>query len=233
MKRNLLSFVMIILSFTGSACTVNGSGKVISETRTLTDFSGLDLRNSANVYVTQGNVQEVKIEAEDNIIPLIQTDIRNGQLIITSRDKFNPAMPVNIYITVKDLSLIELSGSGNIITPGEFHCDHINMRLMGSGDIRMTLDAGALKATVSGSGNINLSGRSLESDIRISGSGDVRAEGMRTFMSSVSITGTGNTRVDVNDELYVNITGSGNVYYVTEPGKLSTRIAGSGEVLKI
>ncbi|HNP99370.1 MAG TPA: DUF2807 domain-containing protein, partial [Bacteroidia bacterium] len=82
MKKNLLTILFAFVSFTVFGCGIEGSGNVITETRSLTTFNGIDLRNTANVYITQGDVQEVKIEAEDNIVPLILTEVKNDELII-------------------------------------------------------------------------------------------------------------------------------------------------------
>jgi hypothetical protein len=225
-----LCFVFVL---TACAFGIDGSGKVVSETRTVEKFNGVELKNAANVYITQGETQEVKIEAEDNIIRYITTEVKNNELIIDCKENINSHEPVNVYITVKELCLLELSGSGNMVAKNEITCEHMTLRLGGSGELKVALKSQSLKATLSGSGNMNLSGSVSESDLRINGSGNVNAQQMKTFTSSVSISGSGNTKVDVNNELNVHISGSGNVLYVTEPAKITTKITGSGGVLKI
>ncbi len=231
MKTILSLSVALILN--GCAFGIDGSGKITTETRTVEKFSGVELKNAANVYVTQGEIQEVKIEAEDNLIQHITTRVKDDELIIDCDKDINSHEPINVYITVKDLCLLELSGSGNMVTKNEINCEHMTLRLGGSGDMKIVLKSQLLKATLSGSGNMNLTGSASESDLRINGSGNVNAQQMKTFTSSVSITGSGNTKVDVNNELNVNITGSGNVQYVSEPAKMTTKITGSGDVRKI
>lgn len=233
MKKNLLTILFAFVSFTVFGCGIEGSGNVITETRSLTTFNGIDLRNTANVYITQGDVQEVKIEAEDNIVPLILTEVKNDELIIECKENIRTKRAINVYITVKNLCLMELTGSGSMTARSQFSCDHMNVRLSGSGDMKAIVNAKSLKATLSGSGNMDLTGSSEESDLRISGSGNVNAELMKTFTGAVTISGSGSGKVDVSNDLTVNITGSGNVQYVHEPGHIQSRITGSGSIEKI
>jgi hypothetical protein len=233
MKTKFIFSLGLASILTACAFGIDGSGKVATATRTVEKFSGVELKNAANVYITQGETQEVKIEAEDNLIGHITTKVKNDELVIDCDENINSHEPINIYITVKDLCLLELSGSGNMITKNEISCEHMTLRLGGSGEMKVALKSQLLKATLSGSGDMNLTGSTSESDLRINGSGNVNAQQMKSFTSSVTISGSGNTRVDVNNELNVQITGSGNVHYVSEPAKLTTKITGSGEVQKI
>jgi hypothetical protein len=223
----------LVFILTACAFGIEGSGKVITESRTVEKFSGIELKSVANVYITQGEAQEVKIEAEDNLMQHITTKVKNDELVIDCDQEINSHEPINVYITVKDLCLLELSGSGNMITKNEINCEHMTLYLGGSGEMKVALKSQQLKATLSGSGNMNLSGSTSESDLRINGSGNMNAQQMKSFTSAVTISGSGNTKVDVNNELNVNISGSGNVRYVTEPAKITTKITGSGDVSKI
>lgn len=233
MKRKINFSVYLLLMLTSCVFATDGSGKIATETRSVEKFSGVELKSSANVYITQGETQEVKIEAEDNLLQYITAQVKNDELIIDCKENIHAHAPINIYITVKEICLLELSGSGKIVTKNEITCDHMTLRLGGSGDLDVALKAQQLKATLAGSGTLNLRGSSAESMIRITGSGNINAQQLKTFTSSVNISGSGNTKVDVNNELTVSISGSGNVLYVTEPAKLTKIISGSGGVRKI
>ncbi|MBK6988919.1 MAG: DUF2807 domain-containing protein [Bacteroidetes bacterium] len=234
MKTNLLILASILLLTTTSyGCRTEGSGKITSEVRQLESFSGIELKSAANVYVTQGDVQEVRVEAEDNLLGKINTTVKNNSLVIDDEDNIKYTKPVTIYITVKDLCLLELTGSGNIVTRSQFLCDFMNIKLSGSGDIRVMVNSKSLKANLSGSGNLVLNGGSAETDYRISGSGNINAHELNCFSSAVAISGSGTSTVDVKNDLNVTITGSGNVHYVQEPGKISSKIIGSGEISKL
>ncbi|MFZ7115419.1 MAG: head GIN domain-containing protein [Bacteroidota bacterium] len=234
MKTNFLVIATTLLLNTASyGCWTKGSGRTVTETRELETFSGIELKSSANIYITQGDKQEVRVEAEDNLISKITTRVKNNSLIVDTDDNVSFTKPVTIHITVKDLCLIDLTGSGNIVTRSQFQCEFMSLKLSGSGDIRVMLDSKSLKANLSGSGNLDMKGSSSETDIRISGSGNVDARGLNSFSSAIAISGSGTSTVDVKNDLNVTITGSGNVFYVEEPGHISSKIIGSGEISKL
>ena len=87
--------------------------------------------------------------------------------------------------------MLELTGSGNIVTRSQFKCEFMNLKLSGSGDIRVMVDSKSLKANLSGSGNLDLKGSSAETDIRVSGSGNINARELNSFSSTVAISGSG------------------------------------------
>ena len=46
--------------------TIHGSGKIVSQTRELEECSGLTVKNIGEIYLTQDNIQLIRIEADDN-----------------------------------------------------------------------------------------------------------------------------------------------------------------------
>jgi len=233
MKNNVITIILVVLMNGLNACSIEGNGKLASSMRTVPAFTGIELSCIGHVYVTQGDKQEVKVEAEENLIGYLETVVKNGVLVIRCEENIHPKEQVNVYITVKELCMLELSGSGDMETKNEITCEHMAIRLSGSGNIHAHIDSKSVKAELSGSGELTLNGRSAESDLHINGSGDINADKLQTFTASVNIVGSGNGRVAVDNQLVVTITGSGNVYYVKEPGKIDSRITGSGNIFKI
>lgn len=230
-KMNLIFYLMICLSSSG--CSLNGSGSVITESRSVGTFNGIELKCAANVYLTQGKEESVKVEAEDNLIQYISTTVNDNELIIKEDKNLKYNRPVNVYITVREICLLDLSGTGNIVMRNVFNCSSMNFRLSGSGDIRAMVMTNNLKATVNGSGSMNINGRAKSIDVRVNGSGNVAADGLKAMTGKVSLTGSGNTKIDVEQDLNASITGSGNLYITAEPESMNAKVTGSGKVLKL
>jgi len=233
MKKNFLFIVAGMLALNGCAFGIQGSGKVITEKRQAEKFSGIELQCAANVYFTQGNEESVTVEGEDNIVALITTTVKDGNLIIDSEKNYSSTQPVNVYVTVKELCLLELAGSGNMIGRSVINCDHMTLRLDGSGDLKLDVRSLTVKMSLSGSGNLAVNGSTTDEEVRITGSGNVDAANLKAYSGAVVITGSGITKINATDELNVSITGSGNVKYVSEPSKFVKSVTGSGTVSKI
>src|SRR6187402_585305 len=110
MKTLLLLTALPFATGHGCAFGNDGSGKIISENRTVTTFNGISLECHANVYFTQGDEQSVKVEADDNIISHITTKVKDMTLeISTDEENWNSHGTVNVYVTVKELCRLGLA----------------------------------------------------------------------------------------------------------------------------
>ena len=91
-------FVSIVLLMAISACSVisvdlnavKGSGTLASEVRQVAEFTEVELAGSADVEVTVGGEQKVVVEADDNILPLVETNVVNGRLVIRIKPNNSP-----------------------------------------------------------------------------------------------------------------------------------------------
>ncbi|MEK7855263.1 MAG: DUF2807 domain-containing protein, partial [Acidobacteriota bacterium] len=55
-----------------------GSGKVATDVRDLRDFKGIDVSGVFQVEITSQKDFGVEVEADDNLLPLIKTEVRGG-----------------------------------------------------------------------------------------------------------------------------------------------------------
>ena len=120
---------------------------------------------------------------------------------------------MRIFITLPDFDLINISGSGEIISETFLNVDDIDLTISGSGDIDLGIEADDIKSSISGSGNILLEGTADEIDFRISGSGDYGAFNLDSNRAYIEIIGSGDAEVYVGEQLDVKISGSVDVMY--------------------
>lgn len=214
---------------------VKGSGPVVSENRNTASFKNLSLSLPADVYIYQGPDEGITIEAQDNILDVIRTDVKHDELEI----RFDNGVvakryePIKVFITTNDLRFIKISGSGNVYNETPLLTDELNIRISGSGNVELhDIDTPLLDAKISGSGKVNLGGFCREQYINISGSGDVYAFGLLSETADINISGSGKTEIAVADYINANISGSGKVYYKGNPD-IDSRISGSGGIYHV
>lgn len=233
--HNKTGFVLgcALLCFVNAACSkVVGSGKLASELRAVEGVHAVELAGVGNLTIIQGDKEELVVEAEDNLLPLIESNVgSDGSLVLRFKENdIRPTKDVAFKLTVPHMDQITLSGSGRI-TSDHLSADHARIRLPGSGDIRVAqLDAGELAVTLEGSGKVSLGGGSARRQaVDLTGSGSYDARAFKTDAAAVSISGSGEAKVNAQESLDVNISGSGEVSYSGNP-KLTKHISGSGEV---
>ena len=235
LKIALLTVIMGVLAITAASCkwtigVVRGSGDLETEEREVSGFDEIQFSGIGNLIIEQGDEEALVIEADDNIIGLIETEVRGDELHIGFRRGVNiiPTSKVKFYLTVKDLDRIDLSGLGDIDC-GEFETDDLEFHISGSGDIDFEIVAESVETHVSGLGDINLSGKVESHKVQISGSGKYDAEELESKDCEVEVSGLGSATVNVSGDLEIDINGVGNVYYTGNP-HISQHISGLGRI---
>lgn len=210
-----------------------GSGKVITESRKVDDFTTIELDYPAEVFVTQGDSVSVKIEAEDNLLPGLQTRVRNDTLEIfykTDDNKHvNQTKPVKIMIVVKDLKEVDLGSAGQLNLEG-IESDKLDISVSGAGDLKLKdIAVKNLSVTLSGAGNITASGKADDFRLVISGAGSFNGKDLHSKTVDVNLSGAGSATVWVDDQLDAQISGFGSVNYYGSPN-VTKQISGLGGV---
>lgn len=210
---------------------IEGNGNVTTIARTVEYFTQIKSEGFFNVYISYDSVQSLKIEAEENLIPYIETDVSGSVLVVKVRDHRNidNHEPINIYVKTPVIEGIDLSGSGKIICDN-MASNYLTLYLSGSGKINVITTCNKLKARISGSGEINASGNANETDFDINGSGDIHSFNLTQDTCFADISGSGSMFVNVIKFLDVKISGSGEVHYQGSP-VINTQISGSGSVI--
>ena len=211
---------------------VKGSGNVTSEERQFDGAQTIELAGSANVYVTLDSTPSLKIEADDNVMPLITTEVKGKKLVIGSKKCYSSKAPVKVYVHVLDLTGLSLTGSGSIEGSSVFTSNVFNISLSGSGTVDFSLKTKSVLADLAGSGMIHMQGETENLTVDVAGSGNIDAAKLKSMSVEVSITGSGNATVYASESLDVDITGSGSVLYSGEPTEVKKNITGSGSVSK-
>lgn len=215
------------------SCATNViTGQTVKETRNVSEFDGVALAFSGDVYITQGSPQKVEIEAEKSTLEIIETKVENNVLVLKTRNgHWRDLGSIKAYITMPDVRELSVSGSGDMLCETPLRTNEIEVKVSGSGSIKIRkLESREFSAVITGSGDITLAGTGAdqgEMDVVITGSGNFSAEELPVGKADVNITGSGSARVNVLNELETTITGSGSVLYKGNP-RINANATGSG-----
>ncbi len=210
-----------------------GSGNVVTETREVSDFDALEIEYPAHVIVKQGNQESLKIEAEDNLLPNLKTEVRNGTLeIFYKRENgkhVNPTETVTITIVARDLTDVEFNSAGELIIE-KLKTNALEVSLNGAGNLELNeIEVSELSVSLNGAGSMNASGTADDLDLSINGFGDFKGADLHSKVARVDISGAGSATVWVDDNLNAGISGAGSVnYYGT--ASVDRQISGVGGV---
>lgn len=157
MKKLVLLVVLIAL---GAGChhmihgEVAGSGKPKKETRNVGSFTSISTEGAFDLKVVCQKAQGLQIEGDDNILPLVRTEVSNNVLHIRSVRSYSVTEPITLRISVPDLVGIYSAGAGTIEVSG-LKNDKFEIDVNGAPTIRASGETKALKIDANGAGNID------------------------------------------------------------------------------
>ena len=195
---------------TSSSSGVTGSGVPAAQTRTVPPFTAVDLAGGNNVTVDVGGAQTVTVHADDNLIGYVTTTVRNGTLAVGQSRGFSTASPMSVAVTVPSLDAVTLCGSGILTVDG--------------------VTAGHFTVQAPGSGLLVVTGKTTTLDAILSGTGDVRLDGLAAHDATATVSGTGRLLVNASQSLDATVSGTGAIVYTGNPTDVTKNVTGTGAI---
>ena len=211
---------------------IKANGNVITATRTVDKFDKIYVSGSFDVDLVKGKEGAISIEASENLMDVIVTEVFDGTLKIKFKKGVNIRNSKTIHITVsyETIEGVSLSGSGNIHAEDVVNAANLDLSLSGSGSFKLGVSCTNLSSSISGSGNMNLNGKTDVFSCGISGSGNVNSSELTANIVNAKISGSGNLKVNAIHEINAKTSGSGNVRYTGNPTIVKANSSGSGSI---
>lgn len=236
MKKLIITFSAIssIALFSCEKEKIWGEGPLVTEARTIDNFTGVSSAVPGRVNYKIDAVYKVEIIAQRNILDVIETFVDNGMLRVRFRNNVSVGSHEDITVNLSSPSLyhLGLSGTGDIEVDGNLTTSHLDMDVSGAGNIYVenAVVSGEIDARISGSGNIDIgSGSASNEDLRISGSGSMNMSDVPAERAEINISGSGDMKVNLSQSINARISGSGSVLYRGNP-VITMQVSGSGTV---
>jgi hypothetical protein len=204
-------FLVVVLAGCGHhGHGVKGSGNRQTETRELSAFKAIDSEGAFNFEITCQKALSVSLEGDDNILPLIQTDVRDGVLYLRMSKEYNSRSGVAVRISVPNLESIKAAGAG------KFEISNIQNE--------------KFRIDTTGATSLNASGETKSLEIHNAGAGKIDTNELHAQKAKVEIAGAASVDVNATEQLDANVSGVGHVSYSGHPKTVNKNVSGLGVV---
>ena len=220
--------IVLLFGFSG----ITGSGTRVQQRRELPAFHSIVFKGNGRVFLSQGGEHSITLKADDNVLDMLKTEVKNGILTIWSEKWIMDGASAEYDIVVADLREISVSGMGEVRGRETIQAERLEIRLGGTGSVDLEVNAASLHTRISGAGEIRLGGKTREHDIDIRGVGELDAYDLVSRNARIEISGAGECMVTVFENLSVDISGAGEVLYKGEPAVTVDRLSPAGSLLK-
>lgn len=187
-----------------------GSGKVVTESRDISDFSGVDVSGVFQVEITAQKDFGVEVEADDNLIPLIKTEVRGGVLHIKSERRLSTNNGLKIRISAPDIESIEASGASKVNLAG--------------------VKNNELRIDTSGASKIDLAGETAKLSVDVSGASYIDGENLKAENADIDASGASHVNVFSTNVLKIGASGASKVIYSGSPKSVEKSTSGVSSV---
>lgn len=240
MRTICYAIIVVLIAILPMSCrrggpwSVNGHGSNVNEIRPIKGFHGIKLCIDAEVNYSRDSVYFVEINAQPNILRVIDTKIEHGILRIDANRNFRHTNRIVITIHSPHMDHLSVNGNGSIMSAHILSDPKLELFISGAGRIGVsTVSVQSLVSRISGAGIVEVNqGDAQNEDVSVNGAGSIRAEFVKAVNANATISGAGSIILTVNTKLNVDISGSGVMKYHGQP-TVTADISGAGKVIAL
>jgi len=237
MKTTKITLLLLLLISTTS-CMFDGFGiqgnrNVVSETRKVnSDFDAIKVSQGIHVFLSQGNEVEISVEADENIIDLLITEVEGDVLKIYFDKNVSRAKARNVYLTVDKINSIRTSSGSHVKSEGVLKSKSITLESSSGSSIKAELDAQDVTCDTSSGSDIKVSGSTNSFEGDASSGSHINARDLTSENSNVDVSSGADIDVNVSNELTAHASSGGNISYEGNPSVLNKSKSSGGSIYK-
>jgi hypothetical protein len=199
MKYVFASLLLFPFAFAGCNAILDpdnqGSGVKKSEAREVGAFTKLKIATAANVEVVRGEKPAIEVTTDDNILPLIATQITDGELVISTTGSFSTSLGVRVKVTASALARIETS-SASQLSVEDATADDLKLVLKGASKIDWTGGAKRVTVSVSEASRATLKSPINDLSAELSGASELRGSDATKTADDLKLVLKGASKID-------------------------------------
>lgn len=212
---------------------ISGNGNVTEEYRDVSGFTGVHVSSGIDVYLSQGDDYQVVVEADENLQEVILTELKGSLLVVkTDRVSIRRAKAKQVHVTMPELDELKISSAGDCVGKTPFLCGDLDIGISSAGDLSLEVEADRIDVDISSSGDARLSGRTKFLDASLSSAGDLDAFNLVAGKVEVDVSSAGDARVYATDEISMDVSSAGNIYYRGDARVVHSRSSSAGSIIK-
>lgn len=212
----------------------NGNGNVITQERGVSEnFTGVRGSAGMNVFLTQGSENEIVVEADENLLPYIETTVEDGKLHITTSENIGRAKAKKVYVTFIALNNIEASSGAEVTGNSVIKSENLSLRSSSGGELKVEVFSKDLSVQSSSGGEIDIAGKASNFVAKASSGGEVDAKKLLTLSCKAKVSSGGEIVVNVRDTLDSQVSSGGEIKYYGNPASVKSNKSTSGSLRKM
>jgi hypothetical protein len=199
-----------LVNFEFSLGGVKGNGNIQSETREVRDFKAVDVSGIFQVEIVAQKDFDVRVEADENLLPYIKTEVNDGVLEISTTKRIKSSSGLKVRISAPDINKLEVSGVAKVSVAD--------------------LKNNNLELETSGASKVNLAGETEKLSVDVSGASNIDAENLKTRTATVDASGASKVSVFATESVRTDASGASRITYSGGASDVIKKTSGASSV---
>jgi hypothetical protein len=228
---------LLVVLFATSSCFIDGitgvrgNRNVVSEERTISsNFDEIKVQQGIHLYLTQGNSTEISVEADENIIELLITEVKNNELKVYFDKNVNRAKARNVYLTTDDISRIKTSSGAYVKSENTLHVTSLDLHASSGSSIKVYVNADEIISSSSSGADIDLFGKTRSLSVKASSGSSIDADELEAVDAYAKASSGANIDVNISGKLTAKASSGGDIDYEGNPSSVNKDTSSGGSV---
>ena len=212
---------------------VVGNGTIKEESRPIADFHAIDVGSSLHATVTIGPKASVTLLGDENLLPLVRVEVREGRLVANLVDNVSirPTRPLMLTIVAPTgLDRVAVGGAAKVdVTATEV--PSFAVEADGAGVVTIVgIVSDSIDLQADGASRVKIEGKGKRLKLTGQGAVSLTASGLAVDSAEVSLNGASRSEVNVTGSVEGALNGASSLKVLGEPKTRAVKTNGAASV---
>ena len=216
----------------GAGPAIKGSGVTKEESRDVPAFTGVDVSANFEATVDIGPKASVTLSVDDNLLPLVKTDVKDGRLVVgyVGGQTIRTTKPQKVTIVTPSLDFVRARGASKVTaTAGE--ASTFKAETEGASSIQVGgLVAESVEVKAEGASRITLTGKGKRLTLDVMGASKATMTGASFESAKVDVGGASRGELNVTGSIDGEVSGASSLSVRGNPTTRDVKTSGASKV---
>lgn len=228
----LVSVTCALTSCLGLGPSIKGNGNIVRETRDVEEFDRIKVSRGMEVYIIQDSLQKVVVEADENLLDVIETKIEGTTLLVTVTENIRESKSKKVYISVNNLREISAIAGSVVKTTDTLRTNELKVSAVAGSNQKLDVVTGSLSVNAVAGSEISLNGSSEIFNSKAVAGSIIKAKNFTSGKCNVRVNSGSNIWICVEKEMDASASSGGNVYYTGNPVIIASKHTSGGNIIQ-
>ncbi|MCE1200000.1 MAG: DUF2807 domain-containing protein [Marinilabiliales bacterium] len=231
-RKSVTVFLLIAASLSTISCIphIRGNGKVVSQDRNLSGFDAIKVSSGIELVMNQDNTEKVVVEADENIQPILKTEVRGSELRIYMEESILHAKKMKVYVTLKQLKSLHASSGSEAKSTGPINSDELRIDASSGSEVHMEVVCKSISLSSSSGSELNVSGTTQSVYAESSSGSDLKASHLIAEKGNVTSSSGAELTINITKDVQAHASSGAEITVLGNPASRNSDSSSGGEV---